>query len=891
TDFEGGVYTAQDVIDAFNKVPTTADMKQLQAMFDLAGVQGAGTDGDMFLASDITVDPITDKGTKTLSYSDALQGGTNGSVSNTTAKELVDFINSDTELSKLFNASLSANSQTGAGKLTLFNEVAYYGCPYDETGLQFLGPEGSPNIEFSTTNAAGQPVKNQALSISWTPDVIGTATAHLAAFNANASLTLEVLKDNAKYDDMAVRFKQVVEAPGASAVTYTGGPSNAMAYGTIASSSDAPGSMNAENGKFIFEALEGGERYNNMDIKAQINGSQLAPATFSLDEATGTFMITVNSKNVTLAEMMDAFNKSEFTSQFKFELDYSDTSAANTNDGSTKFSAILAKEGDTATLGNTGMTGGHAGGVLEILLYDDGTSTTAGNKSANSVVALVNGSEFSSLFRMNNYAGSDGTGEIHARKDTIGKAYDPNNNCDDTSGFRMITTGGVTKGHMVVNLATDAAGNSITTAADLVAYFDTLTAEQTRGISVSLINAGGNPGTICDTMGGRGILKPTRSKDLCDNEINNDIRFGSSGSETVKSKALAEIVAVNGAEAGFTLFSKKAGTEYEGIKLQYVGVDTVGETGAKYDKDSRTLIVNVQDGVTTAAEVKGLIEKTGLFTVNLRTTSGSGAVTTDDDSISLTTGSYETKPKGGASLMWNTDDTSNEMYIESMETGSNQFVQIDVISGAFDTVDSYNGQLQSRSYGTDVEATANGQKLQSSGNNVSLNTTNLSFTATLNGNSEAGDSYSFDIVSGGALFQLGPDVVSAQQVRLGIPSVMTSDLGGSLGVLSDLRSGGKADLSSTESVKLADRIVKDAITSVSSTRGRLGAIQKATLEANMTTLQNSIQALTSARSDIIDTDFAQESSNLTKYQILVQSGSRVLAISNQLPQYAAQLIG
>ncbi|MCL2119060.1 MAG: flagellin, partial [Planctomycetaceae bacterium] len=449
-------------------------------------------------------------------------------------------------------------------------------------------------------------------------------------------------------------------------------------------------------------------------------------------------------------------------------------------------------------------------------------------------------------------------------------------------------------GKMIVNLATDKYGNSVTTAADLVAYMDSLTSEQTRGISASLVYPPGVTPNACDLSGGNGLLKATSYDDIC-GKVYNDIVFTSCGSDVRDKKPLSEIVAINGNTAGFTLFGKQAGSSLEGTTLKYVALtDASTSPYAEYSKTNNEITVYIREGTTTAKDVQNIIAASAstkdLFEVQLRS-DGSGVVSVQDNSVALKDSTYEAGYRGGAKMLWNRDDSSNELYLESAETGSNQFVQIDVLSGTFETVDSYTGLIQSRSYGTDIEATANGQRLQASGNNVSLNTTNLSFTATITGEAEAGDSYWFDIVSGGALFQLGPDVVSAQQVRLGIPSVMTSDLGGSMGVLSDLRSGGRADLSSNESVKLADRIVKDAITAVSSTRGRLGAIQKATLEANMVTLQNSIEALTSARADIIDADFAQESSNLTKYQILVQSGSRVLAISNQLPQYAAQLIG
>jgi flagellin len=49
-------------------------------------------------------------------------------------------------------------------------------------------------------------------------------------------------------------------------------------------------------------------------------------------------------------------------------------------------------------------------------------------------------------------------------------------------------------------------------------------------------------------------------------------------------------------------------------------------------------------------------------------------------------------------------------------------------------------------------------------------------------------------------------------------------------------------------------------------------------------------ALTEANAMITNADFAVESSNLTRLQLLIQAGAQTLGIANQLPQYAASLI-
>ena len=88
----------------------------------------------------------------------------------------------------------------------------------------------------------------------------------------------------------------------------------------------------------------------------------------------------------------------------------------------------------------------------------------------------------------------------------------------------------------------------------------------------------------------------------------------------------------------------------------------------------------------------------------------------------------------------------------------------------------------------------------------------------------------------------------------------------------------------------AAKIVAEAIDQVTSLRGRLGAFQRTTLETNKTALNNTLVNLTDAESSIRDADFASESAKLTRAQILVQSGTTVLSISNQNPQNVLALL-
>ncbi len=80
-----------------------------------------------------------------------------------------------------------------------------------------------------------------------------------------------------------------------------------------------------------------------------------------------------------------------------------------------------------------------------------------------------------------------------------------------------------------------------------------------------------------------------------------------------------------------------------------------------------------------------------------------------------------------------------------------------------------------------------------------------------------------------------------------------------------------------------------AISSVNSARGTLGAVQNR-FESVVTSLQTSAESLSAARSRIQDADFAQETANLTKAQILQQAGVAMIAQANSLPQNVLSLL-
>ena len=98
------------------------------------------------------------------------------------------------------------------------------------------------------------------------------------------------------------------------------------------------------------------------------------------------------------------------------------------------------------------------------------------------------------------------------------------------------------------------------------------------------------------------------------------------------------------------------------------------------------------------------------------------------------------------------------------------------------------------------------------------------------------------------------------------------------------------DISTAAGAQSAIKRVDAALGSVNSTRASLGAIQNR-LESTINNLSTTSENLSAARSRILDADFAQETANLTRGQILQQAGTAILAQANSLPQNVLSLLG
>jgi flagellin len=229
--------------------------------------------------------------------------------------------------------------------------------------------------------------------------------------------------------------------------------------------------------------------------------------------------------------------------------------------------------------------------------------------------------------------------------------------------------------------------------------------------------------------------------------------------------------------------------------------------------------------------------------------------------------------------------SGTDLRINSTQYGSAQFASVQALEGTFSGLSSAN-----KVFGTDADVTVNGAAANVAGLAVSYTNANLDVSFDITSSADKATSKTFYVTGGGANFALGSTVNANNVASIGIASVSTSSLGNSNdGFLSTLGSGGTNSLSSGN-LSTAQNILSDAINQVSSLRGRLGAFQSLTIGSTVNSLGVAYENVSAAEAAITDTNFASETSNLTRDQILSQAATTVLASANAVPQEALTLL-
>lgn len=144
--------------------------------------------------------------------------------------------------------------------------------------------------------------------------------------------------------------------------------------------------------------------------------------------------------------------------------------------------------------------------------------------------------------------------------------------------------------------------------------------------------------------------------------------------------------------------------------------------------------------------------------------------------------------------------------------------------------------------------------------------------------------------AGSLTFQVGANTSSDDTIDLATSNLSTSQLVSVAGT--DNTGASRAVIDSTATSGALATVINDidkAIDFINGQRATMGAAQNR-FTAVISNLQVAVESQTAARSRIMDADFASETANLSRAQILQQAGSAMVAQANQLPQQVLSLL-
>ncbi|QJD58846.1 hypothetical protein HG264_07945 [Pseudomonas sp. gcc21] len=269
---------------------------------------------------------------------------------------------------------------------------------------------------------------------------------------------------------------------------------------------------------------------------------------------------------------------------------------------------------------------------------------------------------------------------------------------------------------------------------------------------------------------------------------------------------------------------------------------------------------------TLAGLVAASADADGKLTLTQTGTLGGEALTVGGASADVLFGALGT---GATDRSENTGDldSSNTSFQIALGTGAAQ--TIEMTEGNYTTVEALADNVNQKLAANDelsgkVRATVDGGK--------------LSFVTTEKGG-EAEITLS-EVAGNVGLSNLGFDVADSDALtKSGVAEGANNQL-----------SVEKIDISTVDGAQSAIATIDAALSEIDSTRASLGAVQNR-FESTISNLQNVSENASAARGRIMDTDYAAESANMTKNQIMQQAGTAMLAQANQLPQAVLSLLG
>lgn len=311
--------------------------------------------------------------------------------------------------------------------------------------------------------------------------------------------------------------------------------------------------------------------------------------------------------------------------------------------------------------------------------------------------------------------------------------------------------------------------------------------------------------------------------------------------------------------------SDAAGTIFGG-GLVAAAAGTNGSTGDTLTITKGTNATNIVTAdEDTAAEIASKINK-----------AGTGVTATAQTKVTANlTAAFDT------SLIMNIDDGSSTSSLDLTGIANN-----DDLAKAINNVSGETGVSASIDSGVLTITSSKGADI-----NFTSLVSNTTGSLALNNVSGAGvtsatttvDATGVVATAAGAISLSGSSAYTLSSASTGAAEITGETTGAFAGV-------NTVDVSTASGAQSAIDIIDGAIAGIDSSRSDLGAIQNR-MSFTISNLSNVQSNVSDARSRIQDVDFASETAELTKQQILSQTSSAMLAQANQLPQTALSLLG
>jgi flagellin len=310
----------------------------------------------------------------------------------------------------------------------------------------------------------------------------------------------------------------------------------------------------------------------------------------------------------------------------------------------------------------------------------------------------------------------------------------------------------------------------------------------------------------------------------------------------------------------------------------------------------QTLSITSGNGTQTDINVKANASSAKTIAASVNSQSGkSGVTATASTSATLSTiadGSVQFQLRGDNSI--ESDPNSAAVTISAQVKNGD----VSALAQAI------NAQVGTTGISAAIELDSNGAKqlklTNASGSDIQLTDTNTGTTNALSGAFLSGAAKPGTGSAGSGAANGEAVAIAAGSVTVGGHLDFSSDSGftmkssvdgqivtGTAG--SDLQSVAKIDVSTVDGANAAMKTIDSALAQIDSNRASLGAIQNR-FTSTISNLNTTTENLTASRSRIQDTDFAAETANMTRGQILQQAGTAMLAQANSLPNGVLSLL-